>query len=157
MFSISRLTALIFALTFVLSSCGNKPADTVAATATSPSATVTAPATTADPLADFVTKFKAAAAADSPKAMLDLCEFPLTSGQSQSDFMTDFDTYFDKATADKIQTLKVEDFKDGDGGKQATLQFVEDEGKDNQTESSVSYTIVKKGETYKLVAISVAG
>lgn len=156
MFSISRFTALFFALTFILSSCGSKPADTAATTATTPSATTT-PATTADPLADFVTKFKAAAAADSPKAMLELCEFPLTSGQSQSDFMTDFDMYFDKATADKIQTLKAEDFQDGDGGKKATLQFVENEGKDNQTESSASYTIIKKGETYKLVAISVAG
>jgi hypothetical protein len=157
MFSISRLTALFLALAFTLSSCGNKPADTAATTATTPSTTATTPATTADPLADFLTKFKAAAAADSPKAMLDLCEFPLTSGQSQSDFMTDFDMYFDKTTADKIQTLKVEDFQDSDGGKKATLQFVDNEGKDNQTESSASYTIIKKDETYKLVAISVAG
>lgn len=156
MFSISRLTALFFAFT-ILSSCGNKPADTAATTATTPSTTVTTPATTANPVADFLTKFKAAAAADSPKAMLDLCEFPLTSGQSQSEFMTDFDMYFDKATADKIQTLKVEDFQDSDGGKTATLKFVENEGTANQLESTIMYTIVKKGEAYKLVALSIAG
>jgi hypothetical protein len=153
MFSASRLAFLMLAFVFALSSCGNKPADTAAATTAT---TTPVPATTADPVASFLTQFKAAASADSPKAMLDLCEFPLTSGQSQSDFMTGFDMYFDKGTADKIQTLKAEDFQDGDGGKKATLLFVNEEGGD-KTESSVTYTIVKKGDAYKLVAISIAG
>jgi PBP1b-binding outer membrane lipoprotein LpoB len=161
MFNLFRSVSALLILVFVFSACGNKPAtDTTAATTTATTTSTTTTTTTtapaADPLEAFLTEFKAAAAAKDSKKIMDLCFFPLESGQKQSDFIDEIDMYFDDAARTAIAALTAKDLTDEEGNKKISLNFSSGEG-DAKTESMLMFKVAKKGDAYKIIAINMAG
>ncbi len=160
MFNLLRPAFALLTFALVISACGNKAAtDTAAATTTTTTSTTTTPtppAVAADPLETFLTEFKAAAAAKDSKKIMDLCFFPLESGQKQSDFIDEIDVYFDDAARKAIAALTLKDLADEEGNKKISLNFTSGEG-DTKTESMLMFKVAKKGDNYKIIAIDMAG
>ena len=160
MFNLFRTAFTLLTFVFIFSACGDKAAtDTAATTITTPATTTNttpAAAATADPLETFLTEFKAASAAKDSKKMMDLCFFPLESGQKQSDFIDEVDIYFDDTARAAIAALTAKDLADDAGNKKITLSFTSGEG-DAKSESTLMFKVAKKGESYKIIAIDMAG
>lgn len=114
----------------------------------------TAPITaTVDPMEAFTAEFKKAVQANDAKMVSDLCDFPFESGLKQSEFIHDFELFFDEMVRKELDQLTTQTWIDNiDGKKQATITLPV-EG----VESQVIFIAAKKGEKYKLVDILIAG
>lgn len=143
------LPILLFSL--VLGACNNTAPK---ADETPKAANIAASAVTiANPMEVFTTDFKKAVQANDPKMLSDLCEFPFESGIKQSEFIQDFDIYFDALVRNEIEKLTFTTWTDADGSKkQAVLNLPVEDG-----ESQVIFVADKKGDKYKLIDILVAG
>jgi hypothetical protein len=159
MFNFFRSAVLFIALTFVFFACGdqNKSATTTTTTATATTASTTTTATTAtpsttvattaDPFEQFVADFKAAAASGDAKKMAALCVFPLETTQTEAEFLSDFDNYFDADGKKRISESAAKDWTDTNDAKSFAV---------SKGSGAIIYA-KKQGNSYKITAIMMAG
>jgi predicted small lipoprotein YifL len=143
---------LLFALFVSLAACGDKATTNPTTTTTNPLTTATTTTTptvapNADPFEQFVADFKAAAASGDANKMSALCAFPLETGQTQAEFLTEYSNYIDADGKKRISDATSKDWVDAADAKSFSV---------TQGSGAIIYA-KKQGNSYKITAIMMAG